>query len=137
MAGVEQRLFHQASNVSILGGVEDPVALPADLHQVGHAELGQVLGHGRRLGADVGGEVPDGVLAVQQGPQDPQAGVVRQQLEGTDGHLEAGVVETIFTFLRSHADSMGYGDPESKPQERGPGALSQPYRVPPGTIVLW
>jgi hypothetical protein len=38
--------------MAVVSQIEDAIALPAGPHQPGEAQLGQVLGHRRRLGAD-------------------------------------------------------------------------------------
>lgn len=81
VVGVQQRLPCQTFDVLVVEGVEDAVAVAAHLYQLGQAELGQMLGHRRRASTDVVGELVDGVLAMQQRPDDPQAGRVGQELD--------------------------------------------------------
>ena len=59
MVGMEQGLLDELTDVSVLGFVEDPGALPPSLDEAGEPELGQVLGHRRRLATDVIGEFVD------------------------------------------------------------------------------
>jgi hypothetical protein len=100
---MEQRLLDEMADVGVVRRVEHPVAVATHSHQPSHPQLGQVLRHGRRLGADVGGEIVDRVLAVEEGPQDPKAGVVSQQLERFDRQRYL-VRVGIPMYLRNHAD---------------------------------
>jgi hypothetical protein len=78
--------------MGVVGGVEQAVTVPPHPYQAGHPQLGQVLGHRRRLGADVIGQVPDRVLTVQECPEDSEPGVVSQQLERVDRQPELRVI---------------------------------------------
>jgi hypothetical protein len=84
MVGVEQCLFDELMDVSILSCVEHSVSVPAYPHQPSGSELGQLLGYGWGIDPHVRGQLAHGVLAVQERPQDLEAGPVAEQLEGLD-----------------------------------------------------
>jgi hypothetical protein len=86
--GVEQRLFDQMKDMCIFRHVEHVVSIPAGPHEPGGTQFRQLLGHGRDTDTDVSGQLANGMLAVQERPDDPQAGLVAQQLEGLDGKGE-------------------------------------------------
>jgi hypothetical protein len=90
--GVRQRLLDQVAHVGVVGCIEQAVPVPSHLHQPRHSQLGEVLRHRRWLSSDVASEVAHRVLPVQQRPQDPQAGVVGEELERLDGQFELGVL---------------------------------------------
>ena len=85
---LQQRFGREALDVVVAGGVEQPVAVAPDDDHVGGAELGEVLGDRCRAGSDVVGEVVDRVLAVEQGPHDPQPGGIGEQLQDADGDVD-------------------------------------------------
>ena len=72
----------------VVDHVEDPGALPPAAHEAGQAQLGQVLGDGGRLRADQLGQLVDRVLALQQGADDPEPGLVGQELQHPDGRVD-------------------------------------------------
>ena len=88
MVGLQQRLGSEALDVVVAGGVEQPVAVAPDADHVGRAQFGEVLGHGWGAGADMVSEVVDGVLAVKQGPHDPQPGGIGEQLQDANGDVD-------------------------------------------------
>src|ERR1700728_3946986 len=103
-----EHFLDEPADVGVVEDVEDPGPLPPAAHQAGQAELGQVLGDGGRLGADQLRPLVDRVLALQEGADDPQAGLVGQQLQHPDGGAEllpggAGR-RPGSNYLRRHAD---------------------------------
>ena len=136
--GLEERLDREASDVLVVDEVEDPVPVTAGPDDPGEAQLRQVLRHRGWVGVDVLGQLVDAVLAVQQRPQDPQPGLVRQQLQHTD--RGGDLLAARFMNLRIHADSL-------RPVPRFPGrtprretdAMASPrssVHVKPATIGL-
>jgi hypothetical protein len=81
---VGYRLFDQPAHMCVLDDVEDPGPMAAATHQAGKAELGEVLRHAGWLGPNVVGEIVDGVLPMQERPDDPQAGLVAEELQDAD-----------------------------------------------------
>src|ERR1700683_69944 len=102
---VREHLFDQPPDVGVVEHVADPRAPAAAPHQPGQAELGQVLGDGGRLGADPLGQLVDRVLALEQGPDHPQAGLVAEQLQHPDGGVKV-LGDRCPYYLRRHADTL-------------------------------
>lgn len=117
--GVEQRLLGQLADMDVVGGVELAVAVPSHPHEAAQAQLGQMLGHRRRLGADVGSQLVDRVLPVQESPQDPQPGHIGEQLQGRHRQLQL-LVGGLLDYLRIHAATLA-------PPERRCVALSETH----------
>jgi hypothetical protein len=88
VVGVREHLFHKAAHVGVVGHVVDPGAVPAGSDETGQPELGQMLRNPGRLGANQGGQLVDGVLPIEEGPDDPQAGLIPEQFEHPHGGLE-------------------------------------------------
>ena len=103
MVGVGQHLFDQAPHVGVVDHVVDAGPFPPAAHQAGQAQLGQVLGHRGRLGPHHFGQFVDRMLALEQGPDDPQSRLVAQQFEHPHGGPEF-LGGRGFNYLRSHAD---------------------------------
>lgn len=100
--GMEERLLHQLADVAVLSCIKHPGTVPAHPDEPGEAQLGQMLRHRGRLRSDMGGQFVDRMLAVQKRPENAQAGVVRQELEGLDGKIDLFVCR-LSVYLRSHA----------------------------------
>ena len=111
MVGLEEGFGGEVFDVLVASGIEDAGAVAAGADEAGGAQLGEVLGDGRRPGADVVGELVDRVLPVEQGPHDLQSGGVGEQLEYAGGDVELDVVRlhAMFANLRSHAGSVSPG----------------------------
>src|SRR5580704_15369737 len=108
---VGEHFLDEAADMGVVDHVEDARPFPPAPDQAGEAELGQMLGDRGRLGAHQVGQLVDRVLALQQGPDHPQARLVAQQLEHPDGGTELLPGRTL-TYLRRHADTL--------PARRGP-----------------
>ena len=80
----------------------------------------------RRLGPDELRQLIDRVLAVEQGPDDAQPGLVTEELEHAHGGLEL-VLRGNHIYLRSHADSL--------PREAGTAARG--HAAPRGNRPAW
>jgi len=61
-----------------------------------------MLRHAGRMGPDELGQLVHRVLAVEQGPDDAQPGLVAQELEHSHGGAEL-VLGRNYLYLRSHA----------------------------------
>src|SRR6202167_471987 len=72
MVCVREDFLDEAADVGIVEHVVDPGALPPAAHQAGEAQLGQMLRDGSRLGAHQIRQLVHGVLALQEGADDPQ-----------------------------------------------------------------
>ena len=77
---VEERLFSELADVRVLGRVERLCSFPPDCHQPGQSQLRQVLRNAGRVHPQVVRQLVHRVLAMQQGPDDLQPGVIRQEL---------------------------------------------------------
>ena len=76
-----QTLAHNGDDMVIIQAVKDAFAFPAGLDQVGIAQQPELMGH-RRLGHAQGlVEVIDAQFLFQQGGNDVQTAVVREDLE--------------------------------------------------------
>jgi hypothetical protein len=102
MIRMEERLFHELADVVAFSCIEHPRTVTAHPDEPGEAQLGQMLRHRGRLRSDMGGQFVDRMLAVQKRPENAQAGVVRQELEGLDGKIDLFVCR-LPVYLRSHA----------------------------------
>ncbi len=71
MVGVVERLVNELADMHIAGFVENTRAVAPRTHHLREAQLGEVLGHRRRMGAHMIGEIVDRMLTVRQGVQDP------------------------------------------------------------------
>jgi len=67
---MEERFLDDSSDVIVLGQVIHAGAVAAGAYKTGEAQLRKMLGHRRRLRADVVSEPVHGVLPVQQRPHD-------------------------------------------------------------------
>jgi hypothetical protein len=105
MLHVVQRLSCQGLDVVVVGGVIDAVAVAAGAHHPGEAEFGQVMRHCRRLHVEMLGELVDRVLAVQEGPDDPQTGLVSKELQRPNGGGDLAR-RRLFNYLRGHVNSL-------------------------------
>lgn len=103
-AGVEESLGRDPPKMIVVGDVEDPVARATRAHHARQPQLGEMLGHGRGLDANVVGEVVDRVLPVQQRPHDPQPGWIREHAQHADRPLDLPV--RGINWLRGHVDSL-------------------------------
>ena len=115
VVGVEERLFDQRPHVAVVRQVEDAVPFTAGPDQPGQAELGQMLGHRRRLGTDLVGQPIHGVLAVEEQPQDAHPRAIGQKLERVNGQLHLGVRRQLSNYLRIHADTLAAKFPPTGP----------------------
>jgi len=61
-------------------------------------------------GPDVFGQLTDGVLTVQQRPDQPQSGVIGEELQNANRLLDMGII-CVFNCMRIHAYRM----PSAKP----------------------
>jgi len=102
---VEDRLFGEPRDVMIRRRVEDPVAIAAGRDEAGQTQLGQVLRNGSWLRADVFCQIVDRVLSVDQRPDDPEAGGIREQLQ-RPRRLRDLFVRRLTSYLRSHVDRL-------------------------------
>lgn len=106
-----------AGRVVHVGAITTPV------HQPRQAQLGQMLADRRRGGLDQLGQAVHRGLALQQRPQDADAGRVGKQSEGigSQGHLtfvghgEVGELVVhgktiVFAYMRAYADNAGMSD---------------------------
>ena len=93
---------------SLRGGVVDPIPIAPRADEVGGAQFGEVLGDGRRAGADVVGELVDGVLTMEQRPHDLQPCRIGEELQHTSSDLELDSCRLldVASYLRSHADTL-------------------------------
>lgn len=64
MVSMEEGFVDEPADVTVIGQIEDVVAVAPGPHQPAEPQLGQVLGHRCRLGADMLSEAVDRVLAV-------------------------------------------------------------------------
>ncbi len=72
----------------VLRDIEDPVAVSSSANSASEAELGEVLRHSGRADTDVLRKSGDRVLAVQERPDDGQAGRISQELQRLGRGLE-------------------------------------------------
>jgi hypothetical protein len=105
MVGVRKDLFDESPHVSIVGHVVDPGPVASGPNQSGQSKFGQVLGDPGRMGSYEGGKFIDRMLAVEQGPDDPETGLVAEQLEHAHSGLEF-VLGRNHIYLRIHADRL-------------------------------
>ena len=82
--GVVDAVDDQLPDVVVLQLVEDLGAFPSGPDQPGHPQLRQMLGHRRARLADRFGQLVDRLLAVDQRPQDLDAGAVGEHPEHLD-----------------------------------------------------
>jgi len=73
MLDVGDCLFHKAPNVGVLDQIKDSISIPTTTHESCQAQLGEVLRHRCCIHADVIRQLVDGVLAMEQHPNDPQS----------------------------------------------------------------
>ena len=105
MVGVRKDLFDEAPHMGIVGHVVDPGAITSGPNETGQSQLGQVLGDPGRMGAHQRSQLIHRMLAVEQGPNDSEAGLVTEELEHPHGGLEL-VLGGNHIYLRIHADSI-------------------------------
>ena len=103
--------------MGVVGHVVDPGAIPSGPNQPRQPQLGQVLRDPGRMGPHQRSQLIDRVLAVEQGPDDAQTGLVTEELEHSHGGLEL-TVRGNHIYLRIHADRHTKGGRDC---ERHPG----------------
>lgn len=142
VVGVEQGFLDEAAHVVVVGSVEDASSFSAGAHQAAQAQLREMLRDRRRPRTEVVSELVDRVLAMEEGPQDPQPGRVRDHREQLDGavHLR---LRRFSAFLRTHADRRYIAGRSDEARSGRTGRLHTPggirYRVvmelPEGTVA--
>ena len=85
VVGVVEGLGEQPRDVGVGRRVVGECALSPHAHQSGPAQLREVLGDRRGRGTDQVGQARDRGLPLEQGPQELDAGGVREQPEGVAG----------------------------------------------------
>jgi hypothetical protein len=86
--GVVDRVLDQLGDVVAVSPVEDLVRLSTRLHESRHPEFGQVLGHAGRRFPHRLGELVDRPFAIEQRPQQPDPGGVREHPEHLDREID-------------------------------------------------
>src|SRR5580692_7217148 len=102
---VRKDLLDEAAHVRVVEYVVDPGALPSAAHQAGQPQLGQMLRDGSGLGTHQVGQLVHRVLALEQGADDPQPGLVGQELQHPDGGMDLLACH-LSHYLRRHADIL-------------------------------
>ena len=105
MVGVRKNLFDQSPHMGVVGHIVDPGAVTSGPDQPGQSQLRQVLRNPGRVRPYERRELIHRMLAVEQGPNDPEAGLVTEELEHPHGGLEL-TIGGNHIYLRSHADSI-------------------------------
>ena len=100
--GVEQRLLDEPADVFVPRQVVDVGTYPATPYQTGETQLGEMLGDCLGPGPNVIGELVDGVLTVQQSPQNTEPGLIGNELQRLDRSLYL-MISRNTTYLRIHA----------------------------------
>ena len=102
---MREHLFDEPAHMGVVGHVVDPGAVASGPDQPGQPQFRQVLGNPGRMGPDERRQLIHRMLAVEQGPNDPEAGLVTEELEHPYGGLEL-VLGGNHIYLRIHADSI-------------------------------
>ncbi len=85
--GVIQRFLEKSPDVGVVGGVEDPAALPAAADEAGKMKLREVLRHRRRAATHYGGELIDRPFSAHERPEKANPGRLGEQRERLDGPI--------------------------------------------------
>ena len=92
MMRVKQRLLDEMTDVCVVNGIEQTVAITSHPDHVRHAQFRKVLRHSRRLQAKMFREFANCVFTMQQRPDDSQTRIVSENLQRLDGQLKLSVI---------------------------------------------
>ena len=106
VVGLQQRFRRQALDVLVLRCIEDAIAVASSADCARKTKLREVLRHRRRTSSHVVRQLGDGVLAVQEGPDDRQSGGVGEQLEQLCRCDELIARRLLLNYMRRHVDSL-------------------------------
>ena len=102
MERVTERLGDKPLDVIFDCAVADPVSVPTNGHQIGPAQLGEMLRHRRLTRPQMLGQLAHRVLAAQQGLHETKTCRIRQQLHHTDRFFDVRLI-CVFNYMRIHA----------------------------------
>jgi hypothetical protein len=102
---MREDLFDETPHMGVVGHVVDPGTVTSGADQPGQAQFRQVLRDPGRMGPYERRQLVYRMLAVEQGPNDAEAGLVTEELEHPHSGLEL-VLGGNHIYLRIHADSI-------------------------------
>jgi hypothetical protein len=97
--GLEDGVLDELAGVVVDESVEDTVACLSGGDHPGHAELGEVLGHGGGRLVDDVGQMVHGELFVSESKDHAHSGGVREHGENLDGELDESIVRVKIFLL--------------------------------------